>query len=185
MVRSARLLPVVIVAVLGAACSSGPDEQTPRVASLIPPSAAASAAAPASAAVKQERPRRRLDETEADFQELLKPFQKCMKAQGLPGGEKDQGWVGGDDVPEKQKAAQEACTRFWPLPPWEQDPANPEADDFARDVVKCLKGKGVKYVETTEDGIGIAAGGSRNDARSISMTGELLDDCQREVAARG
>jgi hypothetical protein len=35
-----------------------------------------------------------------------------------------------------------------------------------------------------EDGIGIAAGGARNDARSISMTGELLDDCQREVAAR-
>jgi hypothetical protein len=184
MVRSARLGLVAIVAMVGAgACSSGsPRAQEPEVASLIPSSVAASASA--SAAPKPERPRQRLDDTEADYQALIKPYRACMKAHGRTNDKEQSGWAGGDGVPPAQEAAQKACQNFWPLPPWEQDPANPEAKDFARDVVKCLKGKGVKYVETTADGIGIAAGGSKNDEGSITKTGEFLDDCQREVAAR-
>ena len=181
-VRSAGLIAVVVLAGV-AACSSGSSHaETPQVASLIPSSAAAPAPAPAVA--KPERPRQRIDETEADYQALLKPYKSCMKAHGRTNDKEQSGWASGDDVPPAQAAAQQACQNFWPLPPWEQDPANPEAKDFARAVVKCLKGKGVKYVETTEDGIGIASGGARNDAESIAKTGEFLDDCQREVAAR-
>lgn len=180
-VRSARLGLVAVVTMLGAAaCSSPAPAETPRVASLIPSSAAAAA----SAAPKPERPRQRLDDTDADYQTLLKPYQNCMKAHGRTNDKENTGWASGDDVPPEQAAAQQACQNFWPLPPWELDPVNPEAKDFARAVVKCLKGKGVKYVETTADGIGIAAGGPKNDDGSITRTGEFLDDCQREVAAR-
>jgi hypothetical protein len=181
-VRSARLGLVAVVAILGATgCSSGSSQaETPQVASLIP----SSAAAPGPTTPKPERPRQRLDETDADYQVLLKPYKSCMKAHGRTNDKEQGGWASGEDVPPEQAAAQKACQNFWPLPPWELDPANPEAKDFARAVVKCLKGKGVKYVETTDDGIGIAAGGPKNDEGSITRTGEFLDDCQREVAAR-
>jgi hypothetical protein len=172
----------VVVAVLGAGGCSGaaPEPQPPRVASLVEPSAAASA----SASATRQRPRDRLDDTEADFEALRVPYRKCMKGQGVTGEKEISGWGSGDGLPKKQRAAQQACEMFWPLPPWELDPANPEAKDFARDVVKCLKSRGVRYVEPGENGIGVAAGGPQNDARSIAQTGELLDDCEREVAGR-
>ena len=177
-VRFAYLGLIAVLSV--AACSSGPTQaEKPQVASLIPSSAAAASASP-----EPERPRERLDDTDADYQVLLKPYQTCMKAHGRTNDKENSGWAGGDDVPPAQAAAQKACQNFWPLPPWELDPANPGAKDFARAVVKCLKGKGVKYVETTEDGVGISSGGPKNDAQSIARTGEFLDDCQREVAAR-
>ena len=148
------------------------------MASIVQPSVSVSASA------APERPRQRIDGTEADFQLLIKPYQKCMNNHGITSEKGATGWSSGDDAPKEQRDAQKACEQFWPLPPWEQDPANPEAKDFSRDVVKCLKGKGVKDVEVGADGIGISAGGSSNDSRSVSMTGEFLDDCQREVAAR-
>ncbi|GIM74208.1 hypothetical protein Aco04nite_39140 [Winogradskya consettensis] len=162
-------------------CGQGkPEAEKPRVATLVPPSASA---AP-SASATPERPRQRLDDTEADYQALVKPYQKCMKAQGFADEKSGASWAEGDDVPEELRKAQEKCKNFWPLPPWETDPANPEAKDFARDTVKCLKTKGVKYVEVNDDGIGISAGGKDNDSRSIALTGEYLDACQREVAAK-
>jgi hypothetical protein len=176
-VRYAHLPLVAALAMLGA-CSAEPQAQAPPVASLIQPSASA----PAS--VKPERPRQRLDDNEEDYQALIKPYGACMRKQGMPGGKMGSGWASGDDVPPEQKRAQEACEQFWPLPPWELDPANPEAKDFARDVVKCLKSKGVKYVETAEDGIGISAGGAQNDDDSITKTGRYLNECQQDVAAR-
>ncbi|MET0493384.1 MAG: hypothetical protein ABW000_09685 [Actinoplanes sp.] len=175
--RYAHLPLVAALALLGA-CSAEPETQAPPVASLIQPSASASASP------EPERPRQRLDDTEEDYRARLKPYEACMRKQGMPGGKMGSGWAAGDDVPPKQKRAQEACKQFWPLPAWELDPANPEAKDFARDVVKCLKGKGVEYVETAEDGIGISAGGDQNDEESITKTGQYLDECQRTVAAR-
>ncbi|AGZ44141.1 hypothetical protein AFR_29400 [Actinoplanes friuliensis DSM 7358] len=179
MVKSVRLGCVAVAAVFGiGACSGGDPEPTPPpVASIVQPSA------PASAPAVAERPRLRIDGTEADYQLLLKPYQKCMKAQGVTSEKGTSSWATGDDAPKEQREAQKACEQFWPLPAWERDPANPEAKDFARDVVKCLKGKGVKYVDVEPDGIGITSGGSNNDSRSISLTGEFLDDCEREVAA--
>jgi hypothetical protein len=131
--------------------------------------------------VAPERPRARLDGTDADFQALAKPFYDCMKAHGQT---QVKGFASGDGVPKGLAAAQKACEDRWPLPAWELDPANPEAKDFARAVVKCLRGKGVAEVDTGKDGISIEAGGRHNDARSISMTGQLLLPCQREVAAK-
>ncbi|MEU7756966.1 hypothetical protein AB0B57_06225 [Micromonospora sp. NPDC049101] len=147
------------------------------------PSTSAAGSASASAPAK-ERPRQRLDDTEADYQALLQPYKKCMKAQGITDEKGTSGWASGDGAPKEQLRAQKACETYWPLPPWELDSANPQAKDFTRDVVKCLKGKGVKEVEAAPGGVGVAAGGAGNDAGSISMTGDLLDDCEREVAAQ-
>jgi hypothetical protein len=177
MVRFARLGLVTALALFGAgACAAGPPTAAaPEVATLASPSTS-----PAHASPTPERPRRRLEDTAADSAALEKPFNDCMAAHGQHG---KPGFAEGDDLPAALKAAQKACLRFWPLPPWQQDPANPEAKDFARDVVKCLKGKGVEYVDTGANGIDIAAGGPQNDAASIAKTGEYLDACERSVAA--
>jgi hypothetical protein len=68
------------------------------------------------------------------------------------------------------------------LPPWEKDPANPASKAFLRDVVKCLKAKGVRYVELL-DGT-YAFGGEQNDHDSIVKGLELAPVCERAVAAR-
>lgn len=167
-----KMLPAVILVFSVAACGSPARvDDAPEVATLTSP--------PASSAPAPERPRARLDGSADDLKALAAPFYKCMAAHGGLQGE-DQGWVEGDDAPAEIKTAQKACEQLWPLPPWELDAANPEAKDFARDVVKCLKGKGVKNVTTGEDGLGVVAGDG-----SVSETGEFLDACYREVAARG
>jgi hypothetical protein len=179
---------LVLAAAMGvtAGCTSAPEASgTPRVATLA--SAPAASSAPASAA--PERPRERLDGTPEDWAEMIKPYEKCMAGHGLdPKGMR----LGGDGaavqparVDEKKYAAADAdCRpRFYPLPPWEYDPANPEAKDFARDVVACLKRKGVKYVEVNSEGRGFSFGGEQNHAESISRGLEYAPACEREVAA--
>ena len=176
MVRSARLGLVALVAVLGAgACSSAQPEAgsgAPEVASLAKPSASASAAP------EQQRPRERIDGTNEDYEALVKPYNDCLEAHGLSKRDQDAKTLD----PKKAKAGMDACAMLEPLPPWEKDPANPESKDFFRDVVKCLKGKGIKYVEVSEGGY--ALGGEQNDAQSISRGMELAPECEREVAAR-
>jgi hypothetical protein len=151
----------------------------------------ASAAPSAKPSPTSQRPRERLDTTSEEYEALLAPYNKCMKEHGV-------------DTMEKRKLAQDAAARpatsaeeeqlsaankicepqYFPLPPWEKDPANPDARDFAVDVVKCLKGKGVKYVEVSDDGLSYALGGDQNDPESISKGMDLAPDCEREVAAK-
>ncbi|WFE65253.1 hypothetical protein [Micromonospora sp. WMMD714] len=126
------------------------------------------------------RPRERLDDTPEDQKERLKPYVKCMAEHGVDIAKLRSDGTGSDKTSE----ASRACDRLMPLPPWEFDPANPEAGDFARDVVKCLKGKGVRYVEVGSDGTGWAFGGKNNDADSISKGLKYSPACQREVAAK-
>ncbi|MGC5028623.1 hypothetical protein [Micromonospora sp. DT229] len=185
---------VVLVALSACATSPGEqeaDENAPQVATLTTPEPERSA----STQPKAQRPRERLDTTAEEFQELLGPYHSCLREQGVP----ERKTAGSPDRPplagpgervlgpeelEKFEAANRICEpQFYPLPPWEKDPANPEARDFALDVVKCLKGKGVRYVEVAEDGIAIALGGDHNDSRSISMGLDLIPECERKVAA--
>jgi len=192
MVDSARLRSMAIVATVvvlgGTACSSSSGDATseagkPEVATLQSASPA-SASASASASAAAQAPRERIDGTAEDFEILLKPYENCMKEHGLT----PKGALLGTDskVPSKAvgDAANKACQPLYPLPPWERDPANPEAKDFARDVVKCLKEKGVKYVELTDDGLNYAFGGPQNDSQSITKGLEYAGPCEREVAAR-
>jgi hypothetical protein len=180
MVRMRKLFVVALALGLGA-CSSGshqPAVRQPEVATLASP-----AASSPSPSATPERPRARLDGTDKDFQALAEPYGKCMAAHGqAQSGQK--GWAEGSGLPPALVAAQKACENLWPLPPWELDPSNPEARNFARAVVKCLRDKGVAHVETGKDGLGVEAGGDDNDSRSISLTGKYLLPCQRQVAAR-
>jgi hypothetical protein len=115
-------------------------------------------------------------------------YAKCMKDNGVDivaAKQEAAAKPGSGAVDEKFAAANAICEPLYvPLPPWEKDPANPEARDFARDVLKCLKDKGVEHVQIAEDGITMSFGGTNNDARSISEGLRLTPDCEREVAAR-
>jgi hypothetical protein len=139
------------------------------------PTPTASAATP-----QDERPRERLDDTPEDQKERLKPYTKCLTEHGVDITRRRSDGTGADGT----SGAAKACGHLMPLPPWELDPANPEARDFARDVVKCLKEKGVRYVEVGSDGTGWAFGGRNNDADSISKGLKYSPACQREVAAK-
>ncbi|BAL87831.1 hypothetical protein AMIS_26110 [Actinoplanes missouriensis 431] len=190
--RNAGLMFAAVALIALPGCgSSGGQEKTdaggaPRVATLQSGPATPSAAAP----VKTERPRERLDMTAEEYEVLLEPYNKCMREQGFDpvGSRKKAGLAAEPSDGEKAKAAERAnqvCEpQFLPLPPWEKDPANPEARDFALDVVKCLKREGVKFVEVGEDGVSIALGGDRNDKRSITLGMDRIPDCEREVAAK-
>ncbi|KUL28780.1 hypothetical protein ADL15_31050 [Actinoplanes awajinensis subsp. mycoplanecinus] len=155
-----------------------------QVATLTSPSAAVSASP------KAQRPRERLDTTPEEYEQMLGPYTTCMTEHGVnPKGVGGTGSGTGakpaseKDVAEFDEANRVCEPQYLPLPPWEKDPANPEAKDFARDVVKCLRAKGVKYVEVDADGISIALGGDQNDSRSISMGLDLIPGCERKIAA--
>jgi len=188
MVDPARLRSMALVAAVVAlgctacASSSGNGKSQaaqPEVATL---QSAGPSAAPASAAA--QAPRQRLDDTNAEDLALQKPYDDCMKRHGL--SPKGLLLGGGRTAPSQAvaDAAKKECNPLIPLPPWEFDPANPEAKDFARAVVQCLKAKGVKYVEVNPDGPGWAFGGPQNDAQSISKGMDLSPECEREVAAK-
>ncbi|MFG1993884.1 hypothetical protein ACGFJ7_28295 [Actinoplanes sp. NPDC048988] len=187
------VVAVVALSALTACDKPAEDTSTAKVATLVSPSASASA--PASASPKAQRPRERLDTTPEEFEALLGPYNKCLSDHGgmVKGSTIEQerkkaqtGPVGvSGKQTEKFEAANKICEpQFYPLPPWEKDPANPEAKDFARETVKCLKQKGVRYVEISDDGLSIALGGDQNDAKSISMGLDLIPGCERDIAAR-
>jgi hypothetical protein len=196
--RRSRVIVMTAIALtaLSACGSSGGTEKSggkdggAQVASLATPEASPSAAAQQKA--KTGPPRERLDDTAEEREALMVPFNKCLKKSGFK--DKVQGKLTSDrsqstaepasKKEENENAAYRACQeQYFPLPAWEKDPANPQARDFARDVVKCLKRKGVKYVEVSDDGISPAFGGDQNDSRSISMGLDLAPECEREVAA--
>ncbi|SDS72343.1 hypothetical protein [Actinoplanes derwentensis] len=176
-----RSLVTVVALTALSACGSSPATTTaapPKVATLQSAAAAQSSAAP-----KKERPRETIGMTAEDQEALLGPYLKCMREQGY---DPILARKNGDSA---NSAAGDEANRicepqYLPLPPWERDPANPEARDFAVGVVKCLKGKGVEYVAVGDDGVGISLGGDQNDSRSISLGLDHMSECEREVAAK-
>ncbi|GLY06727.1 hypothetical protein [Actinoplanes sp. NBRC 101535] len=186
--RNYGLLLAAIVLTGLTACGSAQEEsKAAEVATL--QSATPAVSAEKEAKADAERPRERLDTTPEEYEAMLKPYNDCMAEQGAYA--KSSGG-GGDRVArpatreesEKADAANRICEpKYMPLPPWERDPANPEAADFSRAVVKCLKGKGVEFVEVSDDGISIALGGDQNDAASIRDGMDLIPECERKVAA--
>ena len=184
----ALVVGAVALAALSACGSSKPEPKADgggKVATLV--SAAPESPAPSKSA--PQRPRERLDTTSEEFEAMLAPYNKCMGEHG--GLFKGKGAAGppvAKPASQKDEAKYEAANKicepqYYPLPPWEKDPANPEARDFAVATVKCLKAKGVKYVEVSDDGISIALGGDQNDPRSISMGMDLIPECERKIAA--
>lgn len=121
----------------------------------------------------RDRPRERIDMTEDELDRLYAPYYTCLDKLS-----------GSDAAKAKSGADGGACEKFAPLPPWEVDAANPDAIEFGRAVVACLRSKGVKYVdlEIGETQVGPSLGGEQNDQESVTKGMELLPDCQREAA---
>ena len=142
-----------------------------------------SAAPSAAAQQKSERPRERLDTTPEEYEALMVPYEKCMQENGSIAKSKAKRALTKAELAKTEEANRICEPQFLPLPPWEKDPANPAARDFAVAVVKCLKEKGVEYVEVSEDGINLALGGDQNDSRSITRGMDLMPECERKVAA--
>jgi hypothetical protein len=132
-----------------------------------------------------ERPRLRLDMTPEDEDAIYAVYSQCMADHGV-----DKSKFETSGIPSKQTmdAAEKACESKRPLPPWELDPKNPEALDFATQVVECLRGKGVRYVEVynepNAEQVGYSFGGPNNDHESITKGLEFSSECEREVSQR-
>ncbi|GIE33938.1 hypothetical protein Ait01nite_069830 [Actinoplanes italicus] len=188
--RSVLAGAVVAVFLLSACGSSGNESEGDSGAKVATLQSAAPAGEPdVSPSKKAERPREKLGMTGEEYDALLEPYNRCMREHGVDATEAkkragDSAVTGVTEDDAAVKANRICEPQYMPLPPWEKDPANPEARDFAVDVVKCLKKKGVKLVEVDQDGISIALGGEQNDSRSIRLGLEHMSGCEREVAAK-
>jgi hypothetical protein len=182
---------LVVVGVLFAlgACASPPESAPPQVASARTDNSSAvpgGSSSPSSATPgSPERARHRIDQTPEERDALYVPYTKCMKEQGIDVVRDRQN---GTSVAEKNKKAASVCDPLLPLPAWETDINNPEAQDFARRVVSCLQAKGVKSAvvkRSDEDGMVGPAFGSIDDQDEVSRGMKLTPECQREVASGG
>jgi hypothetical protein len=201
--RLLRWTPLLLVAVLAAGCSAGQSagtaDKAPEIATLTtpPPGTPTTSGRQTTASDPDAgRPRERIDMTDADRQRLYQPYLVCLKDHGVdvlsdrakPTESGVLGSGGRTTDPAKAKKAGQACAGKLPLPAWEIDAKNPDALDFGRKVVQCLKDKGVKYVELstgTDTGIvGPSLGGPQNDAESIRKGMDLTPECQREAAGK-
>jgi hypothetical protein len=173
---------LVGVAVLGA-CSSPATPEAPQVASVQTDGTSATSAP--SPQGQPERPRFRIDMTDDEQKALYDGYRACMSEHGI--NLNDRANAGKDKA--RTSAAAKACDPLLPLPAWENDIGNPDAFDFNRRVVECLRAKGVKYVEVSrneESGmVGPSFGGPQNDQESITKGLDLTPECQREVANGG
>ncbi|GAA1527809.1 hypothetical protein [Kribbella lupini] len=203
--RLFRWAPLLLVAALATGCSAGASagtaDKTPEIATLTTappgtPSSGKPGGQTKAADPDAGRPRERIDMTDADRDRLYQGYLACLKDNGVDvlserSKPKESGVLGSGGRttdPAKAKKAGAACANKLPLPAWEIDAKNPDALDFGRKVVQCLKNKGVKYVELstgTDSGIvGPSLGGPQNDAESIRKGMDLTPECQREVAGR-
>lgn len=173
------LISVVLAA---AACGTQPTAQ-PKVATLASPSSTSASTSASPSPAPAERQRYRLDMTDQERQDMLRPYTKCMSDHGVNVIGQRQGTVPKADQ-QTSATASKACDPLLPGPPWEEDAANPQAMDFAKKVVDCLRAKGVQKVEvSSNDGIvGPSFGGQVNDQESITKGMELTSVCQKEVA---
>lgn len=179
------IVTVILCGLALTACSATTTTAAPKVATLQSHGQSAAAATTTTAA----RPRLKLVMTQQDWDVLLAPYNKCLLAHGLT---EQNGKIGEPQVLAGQSAlvtaARDACADQYPLPAWENDPKNPDALDFNRQVAACLRAKGVREVDvTTSDSngfssVGLSFGGQDNDQQSITLGLEYADTCEQQVS---
>ncbi|MFB6719006.1 hypothetical protein ACFCV3_02555 [Kribbella sp. NPDC056345] len=198
--RLLQWAPMVLVVVLAAGCSASKADtqaqtgKAPDIATLETPTPGKGGSTTKATPKDPDagRVRERIDMTDADRQRLLQPYLQCMKDNGIDvlAKRKEAAVLGSGPVtdPKKAKNAGKVCEPKLPLPAWEVDANNPDAMEFGRKVVQCLKDKGVKYVELSKDTssgiVGPSLGGKNNDMQSITKGMDLMPECQREVAGK-
>jgi len=175
--RSPLAAAAVLIAIAAAGCSSASNQ--PQVAAL--PASAASSGSPSTSASagapSSSRPRERLDESTSQTEALYAPWNQCLTAHGAG--------KGGKPTQAIETSAQATCAYLKPLPPWQYDPANPQAMGFVQQVVACLHQHGVQYAQVQnppgQGRIEIALGGPQNDQTSISKGLQLTPTCDQQV----
>jgi hypothetical protein len=175
-----KLVGAILVLTVITACST-PDAPPPQIASV---NTGGTSPSPSAAPVEQ-RPRLRLDMTPEDLDAIYAAHVRCLVENGV---DKQKFETQGVPSKEVMDAAERACEPKRPLPPWENDPKNPEALDFATRVVQCLRDKGVRYVEVSNepgaDRIGYSYGGPNNDSDSITKGLEYTPACEKEASGK-
>ncbi|SDG21553.1 hypothetical protein SAMN05216553_106218 [Lentzea fradiae] len=192
-----RHIALLLAAVAVVAGCTTRQEAPPKVATLETGQAGAPSAA-AESAKQTSRPRFRLDMTPEEQDRLSHAYDSCLNehigfTSPPPGSSSDM--APAPMSAEEQRKYDEVessgvCLDKKPLPAWEYDVANPEAVDFAQKVVRCLRDKGVRYVEVApaapgEDRVSLSLGGEQNDSASISEGMRLIPQCEKELAAGG
>lgn len=194
--RAQRILPLLAAIAVVAGCSTQ-EPPAPKVATLETPQAAASSAA-GEPAKQASRPRYRLDMTPEEEKALDQAYNRCMDEHlGLPPSTGDGSGQPTDMAPSTEQktkydeaVAQGVCEDKRPLPAWEKDVSNPESQDFVQKVVRCVRDRGVRFVEVIpaqpgDEQWGIALGGPQNDSASISDGLRLIPECEKDIAAGG
>ncbi len=138
----------ILAAVLFAAGCAAPPAPQSQVASLSTPS---SGPASTSASASEEgRPRHRLDESKEESQRINHVWSQCMKDHGADPDTQPPNIEGAKKWSADHKAAGDACRAKLPLPPWSQDPDNPEYKDNMHNWVTCMKDAGMNVAESTD-----------------------------------
>jgi hypothetical protein len=180
------LIAIAAVLLAATACGATPEaQQPPKIASLATTDQASPAPSPQSQPAK-ERARYRLDMTDQEKEDLNRPYLQCMKDHGVDVLLRREGQAGAKPDQSTLDRAAKACDLLLPLPAWEEDATNPEAMDFAKKVVDCLRAKGVKKVEVSSNNgmVGPSFGGEENDQDSITKGLNLTPQCEKEVSAQ-
>jgi hypothetical protein len=133
---------------LQTACGGGPEK--PKVASLAGEKAPAGQPS-ATATQASERPRHRVDESEADRERIIAPWTKCMKDHGADLDTQPHTIAGAEKWSRDHQDAGTACGDLLPLLPWGLDRSNPQYRDNIHQWVKCMNDKGLNIVETPDN----------------------------------
>jgi hypothetical protein len=126
------------------------EQQKPKVASLSG-GGSSTAGQSANAGANKERPRHRVDESDADRERLIQPWNKCMKDNGADPDTQPNNIAGAEQWGRDHARAGDACRSLLPELPWGEDKANPQYRDNIHQWVKCMNDKGLKVIETPDN----------------------------------
>jgi hypothetical protein len=118
------------------------------------------------------RPRESLYQTVHQLTAMMAPYDNCLfvKHNPLP---KNSGYNA------RLRAGGAACIKMMPLPPWQLDPANPQARAYIGRVVTCLQQKGYHAAAAMSPNNGIST-----QAWTVDYTPQIVSVQARTEAAQ-
>jgi hypothetical protein len=133
-----------------AGCTGGGPR--PKAASVDAPRSSSSVTpVPSTTMASSDLRRHRVGETEEEWRAVVEPWNRCMKEHSADVDTQPHNITDADRWMVEHSAAVDACKPVAPLPPWGEDPANPEYRDNIHQWVKCMNDRGLKTIETPDD----------------------------------
>jgi hypothetical protein len=137
----------------------------------------------AGTASTDNRPRHRVDETRADYDRIIQPWEKCMKDNGADTSQMPPSITGAAQWSKDHARAGDTCRQLMPLMPWGLDKANPQYRDNVHQWVKCMTDKGLSVVETPDDEDSPWRYTS-NSTMSGDARAKIEDDCEKATVGK-